>query len=344
MVKNISVEKNKKTRKQKRSKKQVDMLYGRLFHRINFSRGAVIVVILIVAYSSCVWFVAMNRYGKSQKIAKGNIKENMKENMDNKEERSLKDADQIELALSSTDTSDWKTFQNTWYGFKVKYPETWIYPTSQGAIRGSKWEYRYKFRKQQLADNEIFIGFDVVVYNVKKAKEIFDTEEFHLLKNEELKESLECQNVKVSAVEPWDHPAEKIHISITDKCYHPAMFFSLARDGYILNFVAKTKNENREFEDPLQIIGDDFPQFFVSASTLDLIDIKRPPSKPKITAPKPVQYKIENGRMVCAKKNDKPKKSKKTKHKHLDMECCLDPDEYPNPWCYYDPVKYGKYF
>jgi hypothetical protein len=47
--------------------------------------------------------------------------------------------------------------------------------------------------------------------------------------------------------------------------------------------------------------------------------------------------------MVCAKKNDKPGKSNKGKSKHLDMECCLDPDEYPNPWCYYPPEKYGKY-
>lgn len=321
------------------------MLCGRLFYQINSSKGdvAVIIAISIAIYSAFILFIVVNQHNKSQKIAEGNMKEYMEVSIDDEEEDSLENVDQIELALSNTDISDWKTFQNTWYGFKVKYPETWMYPISQSAIRGSKWEYLYKFRKQQLADDEMFIGFDMVVYNVKKAKEIFDTEEFHLLKNEELKEGLECQNAKVNAVESWDHSAEKIHISMTDRCYHPVMFFSLARDGYILNFVAKTKDESQEFEDPLQKISDNFPQFFVSASTLDLIDIKRPLPKPKITAPKPVQFKIENGRMVCAKKNDKPKKSKKNKHKHLDMECCLDPDEYPNPWCYYDPVKYGKY-
>jgi hypothetical protein len=58
----------------------------------------------------------------------------------------------------------------------------------------------------------------------------------------------------------------------------------------------------------------------------------------------PFIYKADSlGRKVCGTKNDKPSKSNKNKGKHLDMECCLDPDEYPNPNCYYDPKKYGKY-
>jgi len=90
------------------------------------------------------------------------------------------------------------------------------------------------------------------------------------------------------------------------------------------------------------------PEFFIVVSTWRLIDIYRPKPKPvvvkpKITAPMPVSYKKVNGLRVCAKKNDKPGKSKQGKSKHMDMECCLDPDEYPNPHCYYDPAKYGKY-
>ncbi len=61
------------------------------------------------------------------------------------------------------------------------------------------------------------------------------------------------------------------------------------------------------------------------------------PPKPRITAPKPHGAKKVNGKYVCAKKNDKPKKSSKNPEGHLDMECCLDPDEYPNPWCTYKP-------
>lgn len=40
---------------------------------------------------------------------------------------------------------------------------------------------------------------------------------------------------------------------------------------------------------------------------------------------------------VCDKKNDKPTVSKVNNRGkvHWDRECCLDPDEWPNPWCTY---------
>jgi len=96
-----------------------------------------------------------------------------------------------------------------------------------------------------------------------------------------------------------------------------------------------------------QTILNQFPEFFNVAAHFDLIPIQRPkplPPKPKITAPMPLDYKEVGGRLVCRKgSSDKPSKSNKGKGKHLDMECCLDPDEYPNPHCYYPPEKYGKY-
>ena len=57
----------------------------------------------------------------------------------------------------------------------------------------------------------------------------------------------------------------------------------------------------------------------------------------------PYIYEVKNGKRVCNKKHDKPSMSEKYDKKHMDMECCLDPDEYPNPNCYYPPEKYGKY-
>jgi len=60
--------------------------------------------------------------------------------------------------------------------------------------------------------------------------------------------------------------------------------------------------------------------------------------KPRRPAAKiPGGAKRVNGKYVCKKKHDYVGKSK-TNNKgylHLDMECCLDPDEYPNPWCTY---------
>lgn len=65
--------------------------------------------------------------------------------------------------------------------------------------------------------------------------------------------------------------------------------------------------------------------------------------RPVINAPFPNSYRKVNGRLVCAKKNDHPSKSKENKKGHMDMECCLDPDEIPNPHCYYPREKYEKY-
>lgn len=47
------------------------------------------------------------------------------------------------------------------------------------------------------------------------------------------------------------------------------------------------------------------------------------------------EVKMVNGRPTCAKKNDKGRKSRKYNHVHVDQECCLDPDEVPNPRCVY---------
>jgi hypothetical protein len=143
-----------------------------------------------------------------------------------------------------------------------------------------------------------------------------------------------------------DYPAEEVYIPISDACYNAALFFSNTRNGYIYNIAPKIKDGMGLAGDPARELESHIPEFYSVASTWDLIDIVRPkpvPPKPKITAPMPASYKKVNGQLVCAKKNDKPSKSKKNKGKHMDMECCLDPDEYPNPHCYYPPAKYGKY-
>lgn len=57
----------------------------------------------------------------------------------------------------------------------------------------------------------------------------------------------------------------------------------------------------------------------------------------------PHQYKTDRlGRMVCIHDDDKPGASKRDKPIHKDMECCLDQDEIPNPYCHYPREKYGK--
>lgn len=60
-------------------------------------------------------------------------------------------------------------------------------------------------------------------------------------------------------------------------------------------------------------------------------------------APMPIAYVVKDGRLMCGVKHDEPHKSRKNKKTHMDMECCLDPDEIPNPHCSYLAAIYAKY-
>jgi hypothetical protein len=98
-----------------------------------------------------------------------------------------------------------------------------------------------------------------------------------------------------------------------------------------------------------ETIEKELPEYLSSVSTFgfqkDPIIKKTMPSTKRILVrrgPMPNDYKLSGGKMVCSKKNDKPSKSKKNKKGHMDMECCLDPDEIPNPNCYYPQEKYGN--
>jgi len=246
------------------------------------------------------------------------------------------------------DTISWPMYSSSWYGFEVKYPENWNKPVLKGAVRGANWEYRYQFRKSKIEEGNQYAGFDVAVYNVNKVKELSGTDEFPTIKNEELKTQGFCQEIGGHLGENEEYPAEQVYIDQNDDCYYPAYFYTLTRDNYIYNIVPILAGEEEKTIQTEEEIIRNFPEFISASSTFNLIDIKRPkpvPVKPKINAPHPTAAtkKDSQGRRVCAKKNDHPGKSKQGKKKHLDMECCLDPDEYPNPHCYYPPEKYGKY-
>jgi hypothetical protein len=76
------------------------------------------------------------------------------------------------------------------------------------------------------------------------------------------------------------------------------------------------------------------------------IDYTYRPAPPKPKRPRariPGGAKKVNGKYVCGKKHGYVGKSKSNNkgYLHLDLECCLDPDEYPNPWCTYKPGELG---
>jgi hypothetical protein len=255
--------------------------------------------------------------------------------------------EKISEIQSSADYSQLLPYKNERYGFEIKYPSGWQNPIAQKKIRASKWEEKFEFRKSDTNENYFYEGFDVVVYDLGKIKELGNTDEFPLKTEQKNSKDNGCEDIPGHLLENENFPAERMYIAPGDDCFNSALFYFLVGDEYLFNIVPKIKEEAQIKANPRSLILKEFPEFFSISTTLNLIDIDRPrliSSRPRIFAPRPyAATKNVNGKMACAKKNDDPGKSKQNKKKHMDMECCLDPDEIPNPHCYYSPEKYGKY-
>ena len=141
---------------------------------------------------------------------------------------------------------------------------------------------------------------------------------------------------------------QKVSVKEDNACYEPAYFFSTMKNNYLYDIIPIAKEDADTPSDLEQDVNKNFPEYKKVVGSLKMIPVVRPkavvPAKPRITAPRPVSAKVVVGRLACAKKNDKPGKSQNgNKPGHMDMECCLDPDETPNPWCDYTSSKYQKY-
>ncbi len=320
--------------------------------RVNVKRDVLIVMLAVIIATVILganyYISKKNKEQNKEKIAlmQELIQEKLQENFLKKFEE--ENAGKVLAIQEKFDSLLWKEYRSNWYGFKIEYPQSWLVPSIKHFKQGSKADYRISFLANDDGQRNFFIGFDVVVYDVNKVKDLFVTDEFPSKKDSQLN-LYECDNIRGHILETGDYPAEEIYIPPTDNCYNPVLFFSVTRGQYIYNIVPILKQNVEFYGDPMIGVSDDLPEFFMVIAQFENIEIIRPKPKPKIvqpkiTAPYPVSYKKDSlGRLVCAKKNDKPKKSDTKKKKHLDMECCLDPDEYPNPHCYYPADKYGKY-
>lgn len=241
-----------------------------------------------------------------------------------------------ETVQEPIDTTAWDTYRNKYYGFEIQHPDAWTNmqyktPTEKSA----RYETIYKFRKNGGGENDDYIGFDVVIYSTKKVGDIANTNDLH--KKENAPEDMSgCQ---YSSEEIFgENKFQKVSVNEGDPCFEPAYFFSYEKNGYIMNIIPTIREDRTKFAKPEQETSERFPEYREVVASYKSIPIARPvlqSAKPRITARRPVAAKVAGSRLVCAKKNDKPRKSKQNKPGHLDLECCLDPDERPNPWCTY---------
>jgi len=252
-----------------------------------------------------------------------------------------------ETIVEPIDTTAWDTYRNQWYGFEIQHPDSWTNMQYRAAgSKDSRYETVYKFRKNSGGENDAYVGFNVVVYPTKKAASVDQTNDIQK-KDGAPEDTSDCHFSQEVLLGEENIAFQKVSVSNGNTCFDPTYFFSVTKGDYLYNIVPVAKDGAEIPENLEQDVGQNFSEYKEVVSSFKTIAISRPkpvPAKPKITAPRPVSAKVVNGKLVCAKKNDKPGKSKNgNKPGHMDMECCLDPDETPNPWCTYSSSKYQKY-
>ncbi len=263
-----------------------------------------------------------------------------------KEQDLIQTAEDVELFTGETipepiDTTAWDKYQNKWYGFEIQHPDSWKNNTQYKTAteKSAVYETIYKFRKDGENSGGAFEGYDVKVYSVKKVPDIESTNDIH--KKENAPEDMSSCGLPLEEVSIGSDSLylQKVSIDKKNPCYEPAYFYSVTKENYIYNIVPAVGENGERFSEPEKETDKIFPEYKEAVKTFKIIPIVRPKPKPdpRIGVRRPVSAKLVNGKLVCAKKNDKPHKSEKKDHKpgHLDLECCLDPDETPNPWCTY---------
>jgi hypothetical protein len=243
-----------------------------------------------------------------------------------------------ETVAEPVDTTGWDTYRNQWYGFEIQHPTSWTnmqYRTSNE--KSGRYDTIYKFRKDSGGENDAYVGFDVVIYQTRKINGLENTN--NIQKKEDIPEDTSsCQFSQELTLGEENIKFQKVNIQEDNACYEPVHFFSVTKGSYLYNIIPIAKDGADPASDPEKEINKNFPEYKEVVASLKFIPISRPvvvAPKPRITAQRPVSAKVVGGRLVCAIKNDHPHKSNKNKPGHLDLECCLDPDERPNPWCSY---------
>lgn len=239
------------------------------------------------------------------------------------------------------DTTGWDTYRNQYYGFEIKHPDSWTSMSFKTATtKTARYETVYKFRKDQSGENDPYVGFDVAVYPVKKAASVADTNDVQK-KSDASEDTSSCQPSQDMTLGEENNVFQKVNVKKDNVCFEPAYFFSIKKDNYLYDIVPVAKEGAEMPANPEQDVAKNFPEYKQAVASFKNIAISRPlnvskaTSRPAVKARRLSGGKVIGGRIVCASKHDKPRKSRQGKGHHMDEDCCIDPDESPNPLCSY---------
>lgn len=252
----------------------------------------------------------------------------------NEQERKI-----IQELMDKQEMESWKTYKNTAYSFILKYPSDWPEPVVIKPEDGQKYKYKVSFRNGA-ANEENQKGFDVAIYKLLSLKS--GTQPTYsdslVLKETAAEDYGNCNGIEGTNVGPNEYPALAIKVLKDDPCFSEAYFLSLRKGLYVYDIVPIPEGGiSYPGYDGEQKTKGTLPEFEKTVSTFSFIKTMgaRTVAVRRISAPLPTgKTKRTGGKRVCAKSNGgHPEKS--GKGKHMDEDCCMDPDETPNPWCAY---------
>lgn len=225
-------------------------------------------------------------------------------------------------------TANWKLFESAKYGFSIKYPTGWQEPVETSPIPGSSYLSRIKFKDSKES-------FDVYIYSAAKFPGPLGTD--NLKKKDESVDPKECASFDDITLGEEGYSAKEVNVKADDPCWEETFFYSLTKNGYTFNLVPSfgNKYDIKNFDEKIDLVKV-FPEFYDISSTLNFEEKEsavQSSGRAVQRAAGPPKPRYSAGAR-CAHKNDKPGYSK-TKGKHMDEDCCPDPDEWPNPRCAY---------
>jgi len=243
----------------------------------------------------------------------------------------------VNLAPAPDPTADWKKYESRKYSLSLKYPQNWPDARESSAGKGENFLLKVSFDEKGIVSASGVKGFDVFVYSAAKFPSPIGTD--NLKKKNENVPGENCPGFDSITLGEKAYQAKEVNIAIGNPCWEENFFYSLTEKGYTFNIVPRQEGSADIFEDRKKIdILREFPEFYDVVSTLDFAEVKtnsvaqisKDIVKKATSAPK-VRY---TSGATCSHKKDHPRKSK-NKGKHMDEDCCPDPDEWPNPRCAY---------
>lgn len=249
----------------------------------------------------------------------------------------------VDLPVAKDDTLSWKTYQDKETGFSVKYPDYWPDPKVEKANGKVKYLGKIAFNNGFEPNAKRYQGFEVYVYDTKKCSGLAESDNLAPRNPGTFKvNSCDKSEFLEATLGEGAYPAQEVETISDDRCFVEAYFFSVNRGKYFYNVVPLASEADSPLGESKKIdVITNFPKFFEILSTfvLPLEEVQAEEEK-EIIQKSIVEKKIQPRRVLsnlgrCRHKNDHPRKSKTKKHRHMDEDCCMDPDEWPNPRCQY---------